>query len=388
MGEEIRGGTPVMGSEAPEVNALEQKYVALSEAIDSAMAYHRMIFSEDGTPVDYVFLEINEAFEEFTGLRGADIIGRRVTEVIPGIEDADPDLIAFYGEVTRTGTPRSMDFYFEPLGRWYEARAFRPHEEHFTVLFTNVTERYEAREKIERYARELERSNKDLEQFAYSASHDLQEPLRMITAFLQLLSRHLGGELDPKAVEYIRYATDGAQRLKLMIDDLLAYSRVGSQGKPLEPVDLGAALDQAWKFLGARVQETNASMSLPEDLPMVLADEGQLVQLLQNLLGNAMKFQEPGVAPEVRISVDPDGQDWVVTISDNGIGIEPKYFGRIFEVFQRLHTRKDYDGSGIGLAICRRIIERHSGRLWVESEAGHGAAFRFTLRRADTRREE
>ncbi|MFH1532082.1 MAG: ATP-binding protein [Pseudomonadota bacterium] len=370
------------------IEELENKYAALSEAIDSAMAYHRMIFDADGTPCDYVFLEVNEAFEEFTGLKGADIIGRQVTEVIPGIRDADPDLISFYGEVTLSGVPKSMEFYFSPLERWYEARAFRPRKDHFTVLFTNVTERYEARRKIEVYARELERSNRDLEQFAYSASHDLQEPLRMITSFLNLLQQHLGGSLDDKGTEYLAYAADGARRLKAMINDLLLFSRVGIEGRPLEPLALDAAVTQAMGVLSERIAEYGASVVVAPDLPKVLGDEGQLVQLLQNLLGNALKFQRPGVAPEIHVSASREGEEWVITVADNGIGIDPRYFGRIFEVFQRLHGRRVYDGSGIGLAICRRIVERHAGRIWVESEEGQGAMFRFTLLPLDSRRGE
>ena len=390
MGDDKTGLHPDPKRGLPSVQELEKKYAALSGAIDSAMAYHQMLFDADGLASDYIFLEVNEAFEEFTGLKGEDIIGHRVTEIIPGIRDADPDLISFYGEVTRTGVPKSLEFYFEPLGRWYEVRAFRPQPGHFTALFTNVTERYEARKKIESYAKELERSNRDLEQFAYSASHDLQEPLRMITAFLELLERHLADGLDEKGAEYFDFAMDGARRLKAMIDDLLLYSRVGTEGRPLVEVDLGDVLGQALLFLAARIKETGATVHVPEDgeLFSVLADEGLLVQLLQNLLSNGMKFQRPGVAPELHIRLDREGDEVVITVEDNGIGIEPRFYDRIFEVFRRLHTRKDYAGSGIGLAICRRIVDRHSGRIWVESELGKGASFRVTLRPAETRREE
>ncbi len=212
----------------------------------------------------------------------------------------------------------------------------------------------------------------------------------MITAFLELLQRHLGDEVDEEGAKYFDFAMDGARRLKAMIDDLLLYSRVGTEGKPFVDVEFGEALGQAVLFLDARIKETGATIHIPEeaDLLSVQADEGQLVQLLQNLLANGMKFQPPGAVPELRVRLDREGDEVVITVEDNGIGIEPRFHDRIFEVFRRLHTRRDYAGSGIGLAICRRIVERHSGRIWVESEVGEGASFRFTLRPSETRREQ
>ena len=229
---------------------------------------------------------------------------------------------------------------------------------------------------------ELKRSNAELEQFAYVASHDLQEPLRMVASYVQLLARRYRGKLDGDADEFIQFAVDGATRMQALINDLLAYSRVGSKGKPLVPTDLDSALDDALANLSVRLKETKAEVTRAS-LPPVVADSSQLTQLFQNLIGNALKFLADGHA-RVRVTAASDESLVRVSISDNGIGIDPRFEKRIFEVFQRLHTREEYPGTGIGLAVCRKIVERHGGRIWVESEPGRGATFHFTLRPAET----
>jgi PAS domain S-box-containing protein len=223
----------------------------------------------------------------------------------------------------------------------------------------------------------LERSNKELEQFAYVASHDLQEPLRMISSYTQLLAQRYGDQLDDQAKKFIGYAVDGAVRMQRQINDLLTYSRVGTRGKPLEPTDAHAVLGEAIRNLMAAIEEQHA-LVVTDDLPTVRADAGQLVVVFQNLLANAIKFHGAD-APRVRVSARDGGKEWVFSVQDNGIGIEPQYADRLFVIFQRLHTREEYPGSGIGLAICRRIVERHGGRIWFESEPGKGATFFFTV---------
>jgi signal transduction histidine kinase len=229
------------------------------------------------------------------------------------------------------------------------------------------------REKTEKLAR----SNEDLGQFAYVASHDLQEPLRMVTSYVQLLAKRYQGKLDADANEFIDFAVDGAVRMRKLINDLLTYSRVGTQGKELSPTDSEAALAQSVKDLEVTIEE-NGALVTHDPLPTVMADRPQLGQLFQNLIGNAIKFRgnEP---PRVHISASRNGSGWIFSVRDNGIGIAPEYSDRIFIIFQRLHSRQEYAGTGIGLAICKKIVERHGGHIWVESDVGKGATFCFSL---------
>ncbi|MGA9348780.1 MAG: ATP-binding protein, partial [Anaerolineae bacterium] len=246
-----------------------------------------------------------------------------------------------------------------------------------------LAERKWAEEVLKQTMAELERSNKELEQFAYVASHDLREPLRMVTSYVQLLARRYQGKLDADADDFIAYAVDGATRMQALINDLLAYSRVGTRGKPFEPTDCEAVFEQALTNLQVAIEESGAAVT-HDLLPTVMADATQLTQLFQNLIGNAIKFrsEEP---PRVHISVNRQSKianrksEWVFSVRDNGIGIDPEYHERIFLLFQRLHTREEYPGTGIGLAVCKKIVERHGGRIWVESQPGKGSIFYFTI---------
>lgn len=228
-------------------------------------------------------------------------------------------------------------------------------------------------------AQELAWSNAELEQFAYVASHDLQEPLRVIVNYLQLLERRYQGNIDAEAEKFIARAVAGAGRMKQLITDLLLYSRVGTKGKPLDPTDCEAACREALDNLRAAVEEAGAVVHL-QALPTVQADAGQMTQLFQNLIGNAVKFHGPE-PPEVEVAAEPQGEEWRFAVRDNGIGMEPEYLERIFGVFQRLHTRTEYPGTGIGLAVCQKIVERHRGRIWAESALGQGSTFYFTIPR-------
>jgi light-regulated signal transduction histidine kinase (bacteriophytochrome) len=255
-------------------------------------------------------------------------------------------------------------------------------------LQREIGERRLAEAALRQKTDELARSNAELEQFAYVASHDLQEPLRMISSYTQLLEQRYDKALDERARKYIFYAVDGAIRMQRLITDLLSYSRVGSRAQPLALVDSHSALGEALRNLSAAVGEAHALVT-NADLPMVWADRSQLAQLFQNLIGNAIKFHG-GQSPRIHVSADGAGDGWVFCVRDNGIGIDPQYFDRIFAIFQRLHSREEYPGTGIGLALCKRIVERHGGRIWVESEPGKGSAFFFSLRgdvtEADRRR--
>ncbi len=248
----------------------------------------------------------------------------------------------------------------------------------FISTVRDITGRKQVEERLRATAADLARSNAELEQFAYVASHDLQEPLRMVASYTQLLARRYQGKLDEDADEFIGFAVDGARRMQELINDLLTYSRVGTRAPQLESVDVGQMVDQVVSDLAAAIEESGASVT-HDDLPTLQADPTQLRQLFQNLIANAIKFHRPGQAPSVQVFAAREDRAWNFSVTDNGIGIEPQYLDRIFVLFQRLHTRADYPGTGIGLAICKKIVERHGGRIRVESEPGVGTTFQFTL---------
>ena len=241
----------------------------------------------------------------------------------------------------------------------------------------DITERKQAEETLRQTADDLARSNRDLEQFAYVASHDLQEPLRAVSGYLQLLERRYKDRLDKDANEFIQFAVNGAGRMQQLITDLLAYSRVGTRGHKLETTDCNEVLRAVLANLEIAIAESGAAVT-HDPLPTVRGDRGQLVQLFQNLIGNAIKFRGPE-PPRVVVTVKAQHGEWQFVVGDNGIGIEPQFFDRIFEVFQRLHGREEYSGTGIGLSICKRIVEQHGGRIWVESKPGPGSTFHFTI---------
>ena len=249
--------------------------------------------------------------------------------------------------------------------------------EYYLSVVRDITERKLAERALAYEKEELTRSNAELEQFAYVASHDLQEPLRMVSSYMQLIEKRYKGKLDENADEFINYAVDGAVRMQRLINDLLSFSRVGSRGKPFELVSVEAVLAQAVRNLQLSIEESGAEIT-HQPLPDVLADESQLVLLFQNLIGNAIKFHGDR-APRMHISIESGPEEWVFALRDNGIGIDPQYFERIFVLFQRLHERSAYSGTGIGLAICKKIVQRHGGNIWVESQPGQGATFYFSL---------
>jgi PAS domain S-box-containing protein len=249
----------------------------------------------------------------------------------------------------------------------------------------DITDRKLAEQALALKTQELVRSNSELEHFAYAASHDLQEPLRMVASYLQLLVRRCQDQLTPEGKEFIGFAVDGAKRMQSLINDLLLYSRVGRHGKPLVPVSSEEVLERALANLRVAIQDSGTTIT-HSPLPQVVGDPTQLTQVFQNLIGNAIKFRSEA-PPAIHVAAEfkkapplsATAGEWVFSVCDNGIGIEPQYFERIFVIFQRLHTREKYPGTGIGLAICSRIAERHNGRIWVESTPGKGSTFFFTI---------
>ncbi|MFE5480310.1 CHASE3 domain-containing protein [Nocardia sp. NPDC056541] len=234
-------------------------------------------------------------------------------------------------------------------------------------------------------AEELRRSNTELEQFAYVASHDLQEPLRKVASFCQLLEKRYGDQLDERGKQYIDFAVDGAKRMQVLINDLLTFSRVGRMSEGTEPVGLDQTLDEAMAALSATIEESEAVIERPEALPELLGEPTLLIMLWQNLIGNAIKFRTPGLTPVVRVACAPnvdDAEEWEFSVSDNGIGVAAEFAEKVFVIFQRLHPRDAYGGTGIGLAVCKKIVEFHGGRIWLDTDYRDGTRLCFTLRAA------
>ncbi len=346
----------------------EAKYRNLFEVMVEALQICELFWDENERPVDVLILDVNPAYERQTGIGREEVVGRRISEILPVIE---PGWFERYGEVVRTGRPVNFEEYNASLDKWFEVHASAlPERNHFAAIFTDITERKKAEE-------DLRRSNAELQQFAYVASHDLQEPLRMVTAYLGLLNKKFGGELSPQAKEYMSTAVRGSERMRQLIDDLLQFSRIDSRKKELAPVDLNKVARAVESSLHLAIGEAKAQVTI-DPLPTVMADEGQMTQVLQNLVSNAIKFRGPEV-PRVEVTAQHKGHDWIIAIKDNGIGIDPKYHENLFKMFQRLHTNERYPGTGIGLAISKKIVERHGGRIWVESKKGEGSTFFFTI---------
>ena len=328
------------------------------------------------------YVYINPAGARFLGLDAADVLGKTDVDVFSGdtampIIEGDHRVLAEGRTLTfeDTGTAGGITRTYESTkGVYLDA------EGRIAGIFgiaRDITDRKEGERERMHLAEELRRSNAELERFAYVASHDLQEPLRIVTSYVQLLARRYQGKLDQDADEFIAYAVDGATRMKRLIQDLLAYARINSRS--VDPVRVSLSETLCHVLDGLRMQLDESGATVEQGLlPDVMGDPVQLEQLLQNLISNAMKFRgsEP---PSIRVEAARMGNEWEVSVRDNGIGIDPQFFDRIFIVFQRLHGMSEYTGTGIGLAICKKIVERHGGRIWVESTLGQGSTFRFTI---------
>jgi PAS domain S-box-containing protein len=356
---------------------MEGRYRGLLEAAPDAM----VVVNQAG---EIVLLNV-QAEKQF-GYRRDELVGQEVKNIIP--QGFAERLIADALRSTEDALAQQIGTGIELTGQRKNGSDFpieimlSPLESAEGILVTAAIRDITARKKSEAHLLqkmdELNRSNEELGQFAYIASHDLQEPLRMVASYTQLLSRRYKGKLGSDADEFISFAVDGANRMQRLIQDLLAYSRVGTKGRDLLDISSEDALKQALINLRMAIQSSDAQVT-HDPLPTVLADETQLIQLFQNLVGNGLKYQAPGV-PRVHISAARNGgKKWLFSVKDNGLGIDPQYFGRIFGMFQRLHKREEFEGTGIGLAICKKIVERHGGNISVESQPGQGSTFSFAL---------
>jgi PAS domain S-box-containing protein len=334
---------------------------------------------------------LNPTAERLFGYAAAEVIGKNVAMLMPPPYSEEHD--GYLARYLTTGEKRIIGIGREVFGRRKDGSTFHMHlsvsemivagKRMFTGIARDISALKAFEAQLTQRATELARSNAELEQFAYVASHDLQEPLRMIASYAELLGRRYTGKLDADADEFIRYTVDGAARMQALIDDLLAYSRVGRRGLEFNEVDSKSCVQDALANLRLTIEQNGARIAIG-DLPRVRADALQLSQLFQNLIGNAIKFRGDD-PPRVEVRAQARDGHWLFSVRDNGIGIEPEHSERVFVVFQRLHARQRYPGNGIGLAICKKIVERHGGRIWLESEPGRGTTFFFTLpdRRAE-----
>jgi PAS domain S-box-containing protein len=341
---------------------------------------HDAIISKD---INGMIISWNPAAEELYGFSAEEAVGRHISFIIPP-ERRDSELenimahLRLSAETNRIETERltKNGGRIEVEVRISPIRNAQGELLGASAIAHDIGERKRTERELARWRDELAKSNAELERFAYVASHDLQEPLRMIASYVQLLAKRYQGRLDSDADDFIAYAVDGANRMKTMIADLLKYSRAG-HGDAFEMIDSGAALDRALANLQLAITETGATVTRGE-LPMVRGIKAQIAELFQNLVGNALKFhgEQP---PRIQIAAQRDGCAWQFSVADNGIGIAPEYQEKIFEIFRRLHGREKYPGTGIGLTVCRKIVLHHGGQIRVESDEGSGATFRFTL---------
>ena len=356
---------------AAALAASEARFRSLFDELQEAVVLYEVVPGPDGQPADLCVIDLNPANERMFGRSRDETIGRTLRELYPG---RDPPRLEDFIRVARTGEPVVIPSFERGGDRRFEARLYRPRPDQVAGLFIDVTERLRAEEA-------LRASNEDLERFAYVASHDLREPLRSIVSFSDLLARRYRGRLDVDADEFIGYIVEGGRRMERLIEDLLRLSRVGSGPLALAPVDAEEALGAVERSLAGLVARTGAVVT-HDPLPVVLAERSGLEQVLANLVANGIKFH--GEAPaRVHVAAVREGPLWRFSVTDNGIGIPEADREAVFEPFRRLPTAHEIDGTGIGLAVVRRIVERHGGRVRVESEPGRGSTFFFTLPAAD-----
>jgi signal transduction histidine kinase len=350
------------------------RFHALFSSSNEGIALHELVNGDDGSVRDYRILDVNPAFGLTTSIPREKAIGALASELYG---TGDPPYLDIYEKVAMSGEPTSFDTYFPPMNKHFRISVFSPGKGQFATVFVDITALKDLETQLKQRADELGRSNSDLQQFAYVSSHDLQEPLRMVVGYLSLLQKRYGDQLDSQAQHYIDNAITGGTRMRQLIDELLEYSRLDTSIKEFVPVNMNEVMETTIKMLDHSIQESKADIFVGP-LPTIKADGSQMMQVMQNLVANAIKFHGPE-RPMVHVTAKKGPSEWTFSIKDNGIGLNVEYMDRIFQMFQRLHNREEYPGNGVGLAIAKKIIERHGGRIWVESEEGKGANFLFTV---------
>ena len=377
------------GSRTERLIESEKKYRLLFDNMLNGFAYHEIVLDEKSIPVDYIFLEVNKAFEKLTGLMACEIIGKRVTAVLPGIEKDDFDWIGTYGKVALEGTSSRFISHSKELERWYSILAYSPEKGRFAVIFEDFThykvteERInklntELEKKVKERTAELEVAVKDLESFSYSVSHDLRGPLRAIDGFSRILLEDYSSEVDDEGTRFLGIIRDNANRMGKLIDDILNFSRTGRKEIDMRPVDIGGLSDSVFKELSASVPERKIDFKNGE-LPSAHGDLSMIRQVLVNLISNAIKFTGTRDVAVIEMDARKEGDHIVYSLRDNGVGFDMKFKEKLFAVFQRLHSVDEFEGTGAGLAIAKRIINKHGGRVWAEGTVGEGATFWFSL---------
>ncbi len=364
----------------------EQLYRSLFENMLNGFAYCQMHYDDHGKPFDFTYLATNTAFETQTGLH--DVVGKRVTEIIPNISEKDATIFEIYGRVADTGQPENFETYFESLQDWYWISVYSPAKSYFVAVFDVITKRKQAEASITKLNAELEErvlartielseANKALEAFSYSASHDLKAPVRAIMGFSKIILSEYKDKIDPEVGELLEYIDDSAKHMNEIIIDLLALAKYGREELRFTSVDMTRMIKDVWASISHSTSH-NATLDISE-LPAVTADFSMIEQVATNLISNAIKYSSKKETPMVRIWSERTQDELIFYFRDNGAGFDMKHFDRLFRAFQRLHPSADFDGTGVGLTLVKKIVEKHGGRVGADAKVNEGATFYFTL---------
>ncbi len=364
----------------------EEHFRSLFENMLNGYAFCKMVFESD-QPTDFIYLDVNKSFEPLTGLKN--VIGRKASDVIPGIRESDPHVLMTYGRVARSGVSEKFETYVESMKKWFAISLYSPKKDHFVAVFDAITERKEAEADLQKLNEQLEHRvadrtaelqviNKELEAFTYSVSHDLRAPLRHIDGFSRLLKEEIGGQLDETSRHYLQRIQEGTTNMGRLVDDLLNLARIGRRELSRQVTGLHSIVNEVVADLNSETNGREITWQVGQ-LPFVECDPSLMKQVFVNLLSNAYKYTRPRKPAVIEVGQTRMNGDTVVFVRDNGVGFSMKYADKLFGVFQRLHRAEDFEGTGVGLATVQRIIHRHGGRVWAEAELDKGATFYFTL---------